>query len=320
MYQITRIDHLIPVDLIRNLSSLKDPIVEVLRLRLPERKGGGASVTREFIELFINSVEANVFLSNPEGSPGIFFVDAKKPLQGLHAFGIEAAQRIEELLSLKNGDVMVVQTRKRAPFSGGSTSLGNLRVALHQKAVGWQVLAMPEEHNLLWVTDFPLFSPASSDDDDRSEAGQGGTAGFRSTHHPFTAPRSPADIDLLLTDPASVRADHYDLVLNGVELGGGSRRIHDVRVQQFILQQILQISPSRLDDFTHLLEVLRAGCPPHAGFALGFDRLVSTMLRRPSIRHVIAFPKYGRGEEPLVRSPSSIPHHLLHLYHLVLDE
>ena len=107
-----------------------------------------------------------------------------------------------------------------------------------------------------------MFSPNSDD------PGQGGSAGFSSTHHPFTAPRSLEDIDLLDTDPLAAKSEHYDLVVNGVELGGGSRRIHDATFQEYILRDILKMSEERLGDFRHLLEVLGAGCPPHAGVAL----------------------------------------------------
>ncbi|KAI7702800.1 hypothetical protein KC322_g7305, partial [Hortaea werneckii] len=200
----------------------------------------------------------------------------------------------------------------------GSTPLGNLRLALHKAAWKQNLLPKPTGFEFLWITDFPLFSPSS---DSASEPGQGGSAGLSSTHHPFTAPKTPSDVDLLLTDPLAAKADHYDLVLNGVELGGGSRRIHSAAMQEYIMREILQMSPHRIGDFAHLLEVLRAGCPPHAGIALGFDRLVAVMLGRDSVRDVIAFPKSGRkGEDLLVGSPTKMTPEQLRTYHLRLEE
>jgi len=127
-------------------------------------------------------------------------------------------------------------------------------------------------------------------------------------------------VDLLLTDPAAVKAEHYDLVVNGVELGGGSRRIHSAAMQQFVLREVLKMSEERLKDFDHLIEVLRAGCPPHAGMALGFDRLIAVMLGKESVRDVIAFPKSGRGEDLLVKSPTRMTEDQLKTYHLKLRE
>ena len=186
------------------------------------------------------SPQAKTFLENPHGGPGVFVVDAGQPLQGLHAFGFEAAQRLEDALALEHGDTLITQARPRAPFAGGSTVLGNLRLALHQAAVAQGLLHAPEGFDFLWVTDFPLFSPATE-----AEPGQGGTAGLCSTHHPFTSPKSADDVDLLSTAPTQAKADHYDLVLNGVELGGGSRRIHDARMQAFILKEVLKVRVPR---------------------------------------------------------------------------
>ncbi len=146
----------------------------------------------------------------------------------------------------------------------------------------------------------------------------GWEGGFSATHHPFTAPLAPEDFDLLLTDPLRAKADHYDLVVNGVELGGGSRRIHIAKLQEFVMRDILKMSDEGVAQFSHLLDALRAGCPPHAGFALGFDRLVAVLSRTNSIRDVIAFPKTMKGEDPMVKSPGRITPEQLETYHLAL--
>jgi len=102
-------------------------------------------------------------------------------------------------------------------------------------------------------------------------------------------------------------------------LGGGSRRIHNHQLQEFVLRDILQVSSERLLDFSHLLDALRAGCPPHAGIALGFDRLVAVMLGKESVRDVIAFPKTGRGgDDAMVKAPSPMTQEALQTYHLTL--
>ncbi|KAI9931003.1 hypothetical protein ASPWEDRAFT_101741 [Aspergillus wentii DTO 134E9] len=311
--EIYRIDYLLPVDLVNKITPLTEPIVEIFKL---ENSENDPAATSKFISEFLDSPAGAPFNNNPEGGPGIFVYDAKKPLCGLQPFGFEAAEHVEDLLEPDHGDLIVIQARKRAPFSGGSTPIGDLRRALHSAAVASEFKPAPTGFEFQWIVDFPLFSPSSD-----SEPGQGGAAGISSTHHPFTAPKSAADVDMLLTDPTQAVADHYDLVVNGVELGGGSRRIHDAAVQEFILRDILQMKPERLADFTHLLDALRAGCPPHAGLALGFDRLVAVMLGKESVRDVIAFPKTGKGgEDAMVKAPSPMTEEALETYHLLLRE
>lgn len=311
-----RIGHLLPADLISKITPLSDPFVDIMLFRLSEADSG-PSATRKFLSKFMDSPEAIQFDENPDGGPGIFIYDSRKPLQGLHSFGFEAAEKVERLLEPQDGDLIVLQARKREPFYGGSTPLGNLRLALHRAAVAENLVPAPDPKMFapLWITDFPLFSPISA-----TEPGQGGAAGLASTHHPFTSPKTPEDVDLLLTEPSKVIGEHYDLVINGVELGGGSRRIHNAEVQRFIMEKVLKMSPERVAEFSHLLEALRAGCPPHAGIALGFDRLIAVMLGRESVRDVIAFPKSGKGEDLMVRSPSTMSEEVLKTYHLRLRE
>ncbi|KAK0883281.1 aspartate--tRNA ligase msd1 [Friedmanniomyces endolithicus] len=309
--EITRVDYMLPVDLISKIGPHAEPIVDVMKVPISK----DTSSTRKFVVDFMESAEALPFLQNPDGQPGIFIVDSRKPLQGLQPFGFEAAEQVDEMLALEDGDLLVLQARKKLSLAGGSTPLGNLRLALHKAAVKQGFLPALKGFAFTWITDFPLFSPNSD-----SDPGQGGSAGISSTHHPFTAPKSPEDVDLLLTDPLQATADHYDLVLNGVELGGGSRRIHNAEMQAFILRDILKMSEVRMRDFDHLIEVLRAGCPPHAGMALGFDRLVAVMLGRESVRDVIAFPKSGRGQDLLVKSPTMMTEEQLKTYHLRLRD
>lgn len=201
-------------------------------VRLPQ-------VTEEFLSAFMDSPMAEPFINNPNGPPQFFVVPTSTSLRGFGPFTDDAADHLHELLRPLDGDLIILQARKNEPFSGASTALGRLRVALHRFGVAQAIVGAPKGFEFVWVTDFPLFSAATS-----TEPGQGGTAGLRSTHHPFTAPKSVEDVDLLLTDPTKAKADHYDLVVNGVELGGGSRRIHDAHVQEFILRDVLKVISS----------------------------------------------------------------------------
>lgn len=273
--------------------------------------------TRKFISNFLDSPDGKPYLDNTHGQPGIFIGDSSAPMQGLGPLGYQYLMEGPEHLSIEHGDLLVLQARPNAPLSGGSTTLGNLRLALYKAAIAQGILPGPakDDFKFVWITDFPLFTPNNDTD-----PGQGGSAGFSSTHHPFTAPKTPKDVDLLLTDPSRATAAHYDIVLNGVELGGGSRRIHNAAVQEFIFRDVLKMKPERIEDFRHLMDVLRSGCPPHAGIALGWDRLIAVMRGKESVRDVIAFPKTGKGEDPLVKSPNGMTGEQLDTYHLRLKE
>lgn len=123
------------------------------------------------------------------------------------------------------------------------------------------------------------------------------------------------DYHLLEPSPLSVRGQHYDFVMNGVELGGGSTRIHDVALQRYIFEKILNIQNSQ-QLFGHLLAAFDTGCPPHAGLAIGFDRMVAMIAGKESIRDVIAFPKTVTGADPMIGSPSEVTEDQLGAYHM----
>jgi aspartyl-tRNA synthetase len=305
------VGELLPVDLVSKIGPLVRPAVDVMKLSVSDNPRD----TRGFVRDFMDSPEAAPFLENPDGQPGIFIYDSRQPLDGLQPYGFQTAEYLEQILDLNDGDLVVLQARKNEPFSGGFTPMGRLRLALHRAAVAKGLIPAPTGFKFLWVTDFPLFSPNTE-----SEPGQGGASGFSSTHHPFTSPKSAKDVELLATDPLSVIGEHYDIVVNGVELGGGSRRIHSAAMQEYVLREVLKMSEERLGDFKHLIDVLRVGCPPHAGIALGFDRLVAVMLGKESVRDVIAFPKSGSGEDLLVKSPTRMTEGQLRTYHLKLDK
>ncbi len=145
----------------------------------------------------------------------------------------------------------------------------------------------------LWVTDFPLFF--YNEEEKRLD----------SNHHPFTAP-NPEDIPLLDCEPLAVKAIAYDLVLNGVEIGGGSKRIHDIALQRKIFQ-MLNLEEKEIEEkFGFFLNALKFGAPPHLGIALGFDRLIMLLLGEDSIREIIAFPKTTSSLCLLTGSPNAV--------------
>ncbi|MDR1435835.1 MAG: aspartate--tRNA ligase [Puniceicoccales bacterium] len=149
-----------------------------------------------------------------------------------------------------------------------------------------------EPLDLFWVVDFPLLTF----DDEQNR--------YVSTHHPFTAPMEE-DVPLLESNPASVRGQHYDLVLNGVELGGGSIRIHSSDMQRYVFEELLKIQAESVENlFGYMVRAFRFGAPPHGGIAIGLDRLAAMLSGTNSIRDVIAFPKTAKGIDPMVQSPS----------------
>lgn len=158
----------------------------------------------------------------------------------------------------------------------------------------------------LWIYDFPLFTPNED------------TGALETTHHPFTAPH-PDDMHLLESSETydQCRSLAYDVVLNGQEIGGGSIRIHDAKLQRKILNDILKIDSDHLE---HLIAALESGCPPHGGIALGLDRLLSIMCNTNSIRDVMAFPKSAEGKDLLSKAPCEISKEELELYHLTVKK
>jgi len=180
-------------------------------------------------------------------------------------------------------------------------ALGRLRLLAGEMAG----LIQPGRFKFTWVTDFPLF--------ERAQDGR-----LTPMHHPFTHPH-PEDMALLDSDPLSVRAEAYDIVLNGVELGGGSIRIHDQKLQEKMFGVLGMPEEEVKDRFGHLLRGLSFGAPPHGGIALGLDRLVMLMLQEDSIRDVIAFPKTQRAMDLMMDAPAPVDAEQLRDLHIDLN-
>ncbi|KAI9067615.1 hypothetical protein FKP32DRAFT_1672906 [Trametes sanguinea] len=212
-------------------------------------------------------------------------------------------------LGLAEGGSIWLSKRPRRP-EGGWTALGRLRLAIAEEAQRRGDLVLRHEPQFLWVTEFPLFTRA---DEDKEFLAHGR---WSSSHHPFTAPMSE-DIEKMYAGKVEeVRGQHYDLVLNGVEIGGGSVRVHDAAMQEHIFANILQLDEKEKSSFNHLLHALRCGAPPHGGFAFGFDRLMAILCKTSSIRDVIAFPKTAAGTDLLFKSPSPSTAEMLAQYAL----
>ncbi|KAF5013946.1 hypothetical protein FDECE_75 [Fusarium decemcellulare] len=302
------------------VTHLEDPLIEAFTFPL---EGCSPQQAREFVIKFMDELPTALG-ENPDGKPQVLVCDSSKPLSGFSSLGFEF-QNVLDLVSegkeINDGDLVVFQAREKpkGQYYSGSTKIGEIRSALWKALVeaGYMTkprLGDPGSLQFVWVTDFPMFKPT-----EEGEPGQEGAAGIAASHHPFTAPLSKADLELLFTDPLEAKSAAYDLVLNGVEVGGGSERIHIADVQEFIMRDILKMTDKRIGDFAHLFEALRSGCPPHAGFALGFDRLVALMTDTSTVRDVMAFPKTMKGEDPFVKSPSKLSNEQLAPYGLQLQ-
>ncbi|ELU14533.1 hypothetical protein CAPTEDRAFT_155791 [Capitella teleta] len=214
--------------------------------------------------------------------------------------GEDCVSQVTQYMWLEPGDLLVIAAGEHIPTC---SLLGKLRLSIadEMESKGHNVRGDDNRMNFLWVVDFPLFLPKED-----------GSEGLESAHHPFTAPH-PDDLELVHKQPENARSQHYDLVLNGQEVGGGSIRIHDSNIQSYILQCVLKVDSEPL---SHLLEALKYGCPPHGGIALGLDRLMAIMMGSKSIREVIAFPKNSEGKDAMAQAPSAVPQEDLDYYNV----
>src|SRR6188768_2217930 len=207
-------------------------------------------------------------------------------------------------LAIEEGDLILFAADQ---WLNACEILGKIRLYCADVLKAQGKLTIPvDQFNFLWVIEFPLLGF------DREQNR------WYSSHHPFTAPVTE-DIPLLKTDPKKVRGQHYDIVVNGVELGGGSIRIHQPDVQKTVFEEVLQIPPEMVQArFGYMLEAFKYGAPPHGGIALGFDRLIAILCNTPSIRDVIAFPKTAKGTDLMTDSPATVEPKQLRDLHIEL--
>ena len=202
-------------------------------------------------------------------------------------YGAETLEALRDKMQAKAGDLILILSGEDAMKV--RKQLCELRLEMGSR----MGLRAKDKFSCLWVIDFPMYE--WSDEEQRLMA----------MHHPFTSPK-PEDIPLLDTDPASVRANAYDMVINGVEVGGGSIRIHDAKLQQKIFE-ILGFTPEQAQrKFGFLMNAFKYGAPPHGGLAYGLDRFVSLFAGLDSIRDCIAFPKNNSGRDVMLDAPGII--------------
>ncbi|HEX7860210.1 MAG TPA: aspartate--tRNA ligase [Verrucomicrobiae bacterium] len=229
------------------------------------------------------------------GAKGLAFIkiengEWKSPIVKFFSDAEKAA--LTQKLAIQEGDLILFAADQ---WLNACEILGRIRLYCAEVLKTKGKLHIPaDQFNFLWVVDFPLLSF----DKEQNR--------WYSSHHPFTAPVAD-DIPLLKTEPRKVRGQHYDIVVNGTELGGGSIRIHQPDVQKTIFEEILQIPPEMVKArFGYMLEAFRYGAPPHGGIALGFDRLIAILCGTPSIRDVIAFPKTAKATDLMTESPAPV--------------
>lgn len=204
-----------------------------------------------------------------------------------------------EITNAKAGDMIFILS---GPADKTRTQLSALRMELATR-LG---LRNPEVFAPLWVVDFPLLEL-----DEESER-------WHAMHHPFTSPK-PEDMELLATNPGKVRANAYDMVLNGNEIGGGSIRIHDKATQQLMFKYLGFTEEEARNQFGFLMDAFQFGAPPHGGLAFGLDRLVAILGGQETIRDFIAFPKNNSGRDVMIDAPSVIDETQLHELHIKLN-
>ena len=250
-------------------------------------------------------MDAMTEIAKSFGAKGLAYIKVeggewKSPI--VKFFGETEKSALASKLGMEEGDLILFAADQ---WLNACEILGKIRLYCAELLRAQGRLQVPADRfDFLWVVDFPLLSF----DKEQNR--------WYSSHHPFTAPVAE-DIGFLKSDPKKVRGQHYDIVVNGVELGGGSIRIHQPDVQKTVFEEVLQIPPeeTRLR-FGYMLEAFRFGAPPHGGIALGFDRLNAILCGTPSIRDVIAFPKTAKGVCLMTDSPAPVSPRQLRELHI----
>ncbi len=264
-------------------------------VRAINAKGCGASFSRREIDGLVDYVK-------DYGAKGLAWIIVEE--EGLKSpitkfFNVDCLDALLENLNGEPGDLLLfVADKDEIVFH----ALGELRLELGRR-LG---LMNDSQYNLLWVTEFPLFE--YSEEEKR----------YVAKHHPFTSPMEE-DIDYLETEPKRVRSKAYDIVLNGIEIGGGSIRIHDSKLQERMFKALGFTEEQAWERFGFLLKAFQYGVPPHGGIAYGLDRLVMLLAGEDSIREVIAFPKVQNASDLMTEAPSPVDQKQLKELHIKLD-
>ncbi len=259
---------------------------------------GGASYTRKEIDKLVDWVK------RPQvGAKGMVYVKCNE--DGTYKSSVDKfydqddLAKWAEVTNAKAGDLICV-------LSGNTNETRAQLSALRMELAERLGLRKSDEFAPLWVIDFPLLELDEE------------TGTYHAMHHPFTSPK-PGQLELLETNPGDVKANAYDLVLNGNEIGGGSIRIHDKEIQATMFKHLGFTPEEAKEQFGFLMDAFQYGAPPHGGIAFGLDRLVAILGGQETIRDFIAFPKNNSGRDVMIDAPASIDNEQLKELHLKLD-
>ncbi len=274
------------------------PVFNTAELVVGSAVPGAGNYTRKEIDALIDWVK------RPQvGASGMVYVKCNE--DGTYKSSVDKFYDQDDLTQwakatqAKAGDMIFVLS---GPANKTRAQLSALRMELATRLE----LRKPDEFAPLWVVDFPLL-------EFDEESGR-----YHAMHHPFTSPK-PEDINLLETDPGKVRANAYDMVLNGNEIGGGSIRIHDKATQELMFKYLGFTPEEAKAQFGFLMDAFQFGAPPHGGLAFGLDRLVAILGGQETIRDFIAFPKNNSGRDVMIDAPSTIDEAQLKELHIQLD-